>query len=47
MTFEEEQGKTKLTLRHTAPGAPATEIDGARQGWTESLDRLEAYLAKA
>ena len=29
------------------PAAPASERDQCQQGWTESLDRLAGYLAKA
>jgi uncharacterized protein YndB with AHSA1/START domain len=37
--FEEQDGKTKLTLKHV--GFPSREdIDGARAGWNESLDKL-------
>jgi len=46
VTFEEQGGKTKLTLHHA--GIPAGEHrDGANQGWSESLDKLAEYLAKA
>jgi len=46
VTFEEHEGKTKLTLHHA--GIPAGEDrEGANQGWSESLDKLAEYLAKA
>ncbi|MEX1254889.1 MAG: SRPBCC domain-containing protein [Dehalococcoidia bacterium] len=46
VTFEEQDGKTKLTLRHA--GMPAGEHrDGAGQGWSEFLDKLAAVLAAA
>ncbi len=48
-TFEEEAGKTKLTLqaRAVAVVAPAVMyLDGMEAGWTESLDRLAEELAK-
>ena len=46
VTFEEHEGKTKLTLRHV--GIPAgADREGAQQGWSESLDKLAEYLAKA
>lgn len=39
VTFEEQDGKTKMTLRHA--GMPAGENqDLARQGWNESFDKL-------
>ena len=47
VTFEDYNGKTKLTLRHYAGAAPAAEIDGANQGWNQSFDRLSEYLASA
>jgi uncharacterized protein YndB with AHSA1/START domain len=45
VTFEDFDGKTKLTLRHSAGTAPAAEIEGASQGWNESFDRLAELLA--
>jgi uncharacterized protein YndB with AHSA1/START domain len=45
VTFEEYNGKTKLTLRHV--GIPAgAESKGAQQGWNESLDKLAESLEK-
>lgn len=43
VTFEEQAGKTKLTLRQTVPPAVAAQA-GAQQGWNESFDKLAAYL---
>ena len=46
VTFEEHEGKTKLTLRHE--GMPAGEMgEMAQAGWNESFDKLAAYLAEA
>jgi uncharacterized protein YndB with AHSA1/START domain len=46
VTLEEHEGKTKLTLHHV--GIPAgAHREGASQGWSESLDKLAEYLAKA
>ena len=46
VTFEEQDGKTGMTLRHT--GLPAGEMsDGAGQGWNESFDKLAEELTKA
>jgi len=43
VTFEEHDGKTKLTLRHAGmPTGPDGE--GAQQGWNESFDKLAEYL---
>jgi uncharacterized protein YndB with AHSA1/START domain len=47
VTFEEHDGKTTVRVLQSfsklAPAA-AGAIAGARQGWTQQLDRLEAYL---
>jgi len=46
VTFEDLDGKTKMTLRHE--GLPAGEMkDGAGVGWNESFDKLAAYLVSA
>jgi uncharacterized protein YndB with AHSA1/START domain len=43
--FQEEDGKTRLTLQHT--GFPDNENKTlAEAGWNESLDKLAEYLAK-
>jgi uncharacterized protein YndB with AHSA1/START domain len=43
ITFEEKEGKTKMTLRHV--GIPSgADQDGARQGWSESFDKLTESL---
>jgi uncharacterized protein YndB with AHSA1/START domain len=47
LTFEEHGGTTTLTLRHAVGGAADSEVDMCRQGWSESLDRLADYVAKA
>lgn len=45
VTFEEREGKTKLTLHHV--GIPSgADQDGARQGWNESFDKLAEHLAR-
>lgn len=44
-TFEEDEGRTKFTLRHV--GIPAgADQDGARHGWSESFDKLVEVLTK-
>ena len=46
LTFEEHEGKTKLTLR--TEGLPAGEMrKGANAGWNEAFDKLAAYLSQA
>jgi len=43
VTFEDHDGKTKMTLRHI--GLPAgPDSDGAQQGWSESFDKLAESL---
>ena len=45
VTFEEYEGKTKLTLHHVGiPSGP--DQDGAQQGWNESFDKLAENLTK-
>ena len=44
VTFEEHEGKTKLTL-HQAVFESVTARDAHRGGWTSSLDRLAKHLA--
>ncbi len=44
VTFEEQDGKTKMTLRHV--GIPAGEhSEMAEAGWNESFDKLAASLS--
>jgi uncharacterized protein YndB with AHSA1/START domain len=43
VTFEEHNGKTKLTLRQVGFES-ATSRDAHRGGWTSSLERLADYL---
>ncbi len=44
VTFEESNGKTKLTLRHA--GMPSGEdMRKAREGWSQSLDKLADLLS--
>ena len=43
ITFEEQEGKTKMTLRHV--GLPAgTMSDLTKAGWNESFDKLAESL---
>jgi len=45
VTFEEQDGKTKLTLRHSGiEGFTDKDIQDMRQGWNESLDKLSDLL---
>jgi len=49
ITFEEENGKTKLTLvavlTKLAPEL-AFAAQGMEQGWSESLDKLDTFITK-
>jgi uncharacterized protein YndB with AHSA1/START domain len=45
VTFEEEAGKTRLTLEH-AGLPPGEDLDNCRVGWSESFDKLAEVLAK-
>lgn len=46
VTFEEHEGKTKLTL-HQASFESVKERDSHQGGWSSSLERLAEYLANA
>jgi uncharacterized protein YndB with AHSA1/START domain len=50
VTFAEKGGKTTLTMHarvvKSSPGS-MQYIQGMEAGWTQSLERLEAYVAKA
>jgi uncharacterized protein YndB with AHSA1/START domain len=43
ITFLERAGKTRVIVHQT--GMTIVQRDGASQGWSESLDKLAAYLA--
>lgn len=43
-TFEDLKGKTKLTINHE--GMSITQQGDAKQGWTESLEKLTEILSK-
>ena len=46
LTFAAHAGKTTLTLQFSVGSAPASEREMCRQGWAESLDRLDESLAQ-
>lgn len=47
MLFEEHEGKTKLTLRHSGTeGIDAADLENMRQGWSESFDKLDKALRR-
>jgi uncharacterized protein YndB with AHSA1/START domain len=45
VTFEDERGKTKQTLRHVGI-PPGADTEGARQGWSGSFDKLAEVLRR-
>jgi len=47
VTFEEDNGKTKQTLKHSGiAGISAKDRTDMMQGWSESFDKLADYLTK-
>ena len=44
ITFTERAGRTLVIIHQT--GLPQREVEGSSEGWTQSLDKLAAYLAK-
>ncbi len=46
VTFEDEGGRTRVTVRQTAP-ANELAARGQTQGWTESLEKLGGFLGPA
>ena len=45
VTFADHEGKTRLTVHQTF-SFESDRTRGARQGWTETLEHLAAYVAK-
>jgi uncharacterized protein YndB with AHSA1/START domain len=49
VTFDDEDGKTRMTLRTRAAAVvadAAAHIAGMEAGWMQSIDRLQALLAR-
>lgn len=47
VTFKKQEGKTKLTLKHSnVKNLNETDLNDMRQGWNESFDKLDDVLAK-
>lgn len=45
VTFEEQDGKTKMTLRHSGiEKLNDTDRSNMQQGWSESFDKMDALL---
>ncbi len=45
VSFEEHEGKTKITLKPSGiDGITATDRINMQQGWNESFDKLAEYL---
>lgn len=46
ITFEEFQGKTRMTLRYSGVSdVHSKEVEDMKQGWNESFDKLDEELA--
>jgi uncharacterized protein YndB with AHSA1/START domain len=46
LKLEDEGGKTKLTIAHSGlTGVSEEDLNNMRQGWNESLDKLDELLA--
>lgn len=45
VTFEEHEGRTKVTMRQSLPESLAREV-GAVEGWNQSFDKLADHLAE-
>jgi uncharacterized protein YndB with AHSA1/START domain len=45
VTLEEHDGRTRLTVRQGIP-MDVAKRNGAPEGWRETLDKLDAYLAE-
>jgi uncharacterized protein YndB with AHSA1/START domain len=47
VTFQEQEGKTKLILKHSnVESLNDTDLNDMQQGWNESFDKLDDVLAK-
>jgi len=45
--FEEHDGETRLSLRHSGIYGPsAQDRDNKQQGWSQSFDKLAEHLEK-
>jgi uncharacterized protein YndB with AHSA1/START domain len=42
ITFEEKQGKTRVTVHH--PDVPASDVENAKMGWEQSFDKLNEIV---
>jgi len=47
VTFDEEDGKTKFTLKYDDVSMiPKEDLAGMKQGWSESFDKLSEYVKR-
>ncbi|MDD1775423.1 MAG: SRPBCC domain-containing protein [Methanobacterium sp.] len=47
ISFEEQDNKTKITIKHSdVSNINESELNDMRQGWIESLDKLDECLSK-
>ena len=44
VTFDDQQGKTKLTLQHAGIPKSGKEYEMCQDGWSQTLDRLAEHL---
>ena len=44
LTLEDQQGQTRLTLKHAGYGLSDKDLDDMEQGWRESFDKLDEVL---
>jgi uncharacterized protein YndB with AHSA1/START domain len=47
LRFEDMDGKTKLTVTHAGMASEVHHVEHFKAGWSESLDRLAASLARS
>ena len=45
-TFEDQQGKTKLTLQHAGIPKTGKEREMCQEGWSQTLDRLVEHVER-
>ena len=46
LSLEEVNGKTKLTVTHTGMASERYRVEDFREGWSQSLHRLDTHLAR-
>ncbi|MGN6149061.1 MAG: SRPBCC family protein [Rhizomicrobium sp.] len=46
LTLEEANGQTKMTIIHTGMASKKYRVEDFKEGWSQSLRRLQEHLAK-